>query len=286
MLNSINQDLIDELALDKTVEIKPLGKDRGGEVFTAQLVSGETILLKRNIDPKAIPLISRAIKVRREVNMDQADLLRFVSEKAPEAHGWYATSYIQGEALSNFATLDLDLIVDLAKSMCVRVFQLQDQGVAHRNFKPANVVRRPDGEVGLIDIDTLEHLGEHYDPLLGNPWCMPPERYQGKGTTHGSEIHSVGMVTANMMGEKFMEALYPPLATISDPKLLRSGLIKDKTEGNFVDADAKERADSLVTTYPEEQQMVYRGLVNFVIACANQEPKDRPQNLQDLNGLL
>jgi hypothetical protein len=114
--------------------------------------------------------------------------------------------------------LPLDAKLDVIAQLCDALHYAHEQGVIHRDVKPANVFLLTDGTVKLLDFgiakmttSTLTRQGD----VLGSASYMSPEQVRGSDTVDGrADIFSVGVVLYELLaGKKPFEA-DQPTATI------------------------------------------------------------------------
>ena len=114
--------------------------------------------------------------------------------------------------------LALDAKLDIIAQLCDALHYAHEQGVVHRDVKPANVFLLTDGTVKLLDFgiakmtaSTLTRQGD----VLGSASYMSPEQVRGSDTVDGrADIFSVGVVLYELLaGRKPFES-DQPTATI------------------------------------------------------------------------
>lgn len=82
--------------------------------------------------------------------------------------------------------------------------------VIHRDIKPGNVMRRPDGRLALIDFGAVrdalddEHTGG--STVVGTYGYMAPEQYKGDASP-ASDLYALGAMTVAMLARKTPDAL-------------------------------------------------------------------------------
>ena len=166
-----------------------------------------------------------AVKVMRPSAADEQEFVdRFRDEArhtAALSHPNIATVYDYGEDDGN-AFLVMELVDGLPLSRLIargamnpeRVRSIMgqaalalaaahDQGVVHRDVKPANILVTPEGRVKLTDFgiasagdgSTHTKTGE----VLGTPHYLSPEQATGKGATGASDLYALGIVAHEML---------------------------------------------------------------------------------------
>jgi serine/threonine-protein kinase len=107
--------------------------------------------------------------------------------------------------------LTLDDKVDIVAQLCAGLGYAHEQGVVHRDVKPANVFLLSDGTVKLLDFGiaklTTSNLTRQGD-VLGSPSYMSPEQIMGKENIDGrADVFSTGVLLYEMLaGRKPFEA--------------------------------------------------------------------------------
>lgn len=126
-----------------------------------------------------------------------------------EAEGffWIAMELVKGgeleDKLNSGDTLDLDTTIRLIKQMAEALGYAHEQGVVHRDFKPANVLLTEKGDIKISDfgIAKLAQSSIHtqLNTVLGTPSYMSPEQANGEVADFRTDIYSLGVVFYQML---------------------------------------------------------------------------------------
>ncbi len=160
-----------------------------------------------------------ALKVPHRQNVDFGELLReprllaalshpnIVSVLTAEKHEdifFIVMEYVAGETLETIiareGALDLNRSLDYTCQICNAVEHAHDQGVIHRDLRPANVMITESGMVKVADFGTSRFLefAAIGTTVIGSPPYMAPEQFHGKAT-FASDIYSLGVTMYQML---------------------------------------------------------------------------------------
>lgn len=115
-----------------------------------------------------------------------------------ESHHFIEMEYMAGcslqQLISDRSSLTLFDATNFLMQSCSALAAAHRQGLAHRDFKPANILVRPDGIAKLADFGLAKQLSTK--PLTGNaslagtPQFMAPELFQGEHANQQSDIYA------------------------------------------------------------------------------------------------
>lgn len=114
-----------------------------------------------------------------------------IPKVAPEPEGYFKLSFpenidlycivmekIEGETLSQWLTQDKDCSVDLAlkwlKDLTQILEQVHQNNLFHRDIKPSNIIRRPSGQLALIDFGAVKQITEAFYGAEGSSNVLTP----------------------------------------------------------------------------------------------------------------
>jgi serine/threonine-protein kinase len=137
-----------------------------------------------------------------------------VGRDGPAGPPFIALEYLQGRTLAQTLAdarpdwrVTLRLVVKLAEAL----HYAHEQGVVHRDVKPANVMLLSNGEPKLMDFGLARVRagleGAASAPLVGTPLYMAPEQALGREADARSDLFSLGSLTYTLLtGRRAFEA--------------------------------------------------------------------------------
>jgi len=118
-----------------------------------------------------------------------------------ESHHFIEMEYVPGRSLEQLISerplLTLLDATNFLLQSCSALAAAHRQGLAHRDFKPANIMVRSDGTAKLADFGLAKHLAA--EPvtsdvgLTGTPQFMAPELFRGEHANQQSDVYAVGV---------------------------------------------------------------------------------------------
>ena len=131
--------------------------------------------------------------------------------------------YIDGDPLDKLirerTPLHLSERLNIVEQVCSALAYAHQQGMIHRDVKPANIILQRDGLVKLLDFGIARTDQQKIDgsmtrtgTLVGTPAYMAPERLSGSAFDGRSDIFSVGVVLFQFLtGALPFDAEYPAI---------------------------------------------------------------------------
>lgn len=203
-----DSDLLEEVAraaFPDADTIEHLGT--GGFASTFKVDRGGDIAAVKIIDPT----LADSERVARELaalqRVDHPNVVRFRAhgeyEHEAETYAWFEMDYVSGEPLIKILkrgdVLPLADKLKLISEAIAGARAIWDEGTAHRDLSPNNLMVTDDGNLVIVDLG----LAKHYDdetvtilPTPGTPGWMSPEQV-GASPTHGdwrSDQYVLGLV--------------------------------------------------------------------------------------------
>src|SRR5216683_2713784 len=129
----------------------------------------------------------------------------------PSLRLYLAQELVDGEPLSSRIGIDEVEGRVVARQLLSILRYLHERGIVHRDVKPANVLRRPDGTLALVDFGAARALEgvTHGATLVGTFGYMPPEQLGGT-VDATSDLYALGATLVHLLGRKAPEDLLGP----------------------------------------------------------------------------
>ncbi|MDY7232276.1 serine/threonine protein kinase [Hyalangium rubrum] len=127
---------------------------------------------------------------------------------------YLAQEFVEGHSLleeleqHRFSEPEVRRIARQVLEVLVYLHDLSPQ-VIHRDLKPANLMRRPDGELALVDFGSARDLvrgATHRSTLVGTFGYMPPEQLGGT-VDETSDLYALGATLIHLLSRKSPDAL-------------------------------------------------------------------------------
>lgn len=114
--------------------------------------------------------------------------------------------FLRGQSLAdcikNHALLDLDRKIDIVVQLCTGLQFAHEQGVVHRDVKPANIWLLEDAGVKLLDFG-IAKIGSStftmHGDVMGSASYMSPEQISGKVVDGRSDVFAAGVVLYELL---------------------------------------------------------------------------------------
>lgn len=206
--------------------IKPLGKGGMGEVYLA----GDT-KLDRKVALKLLPteftnnkeLLRRFIQEARAASsLNHPNIITIHEIGQTDGTHYIATEFIDGLTLKQQMRqrrLEFAEVLDISIQVANALEAAHGAGLVHRDIKPDNIMRRPDGIVKVLDfglakltekshqssligensqIDTMLRARTRPGTVMGTIDYMSPEQARGKVLDRRTDVFSFGVVLYEM----------------------------------------------------------------------------------------
>ena len=123
-----------------------------------------------------------------------------------DAVAYIAMEYVQGKGLREYfqrgTRFGLNDIVSIMTRLLDALAYAHEQGVIHRDVKPANIIIMSNGKLKLADFG-IAHLDSsnltHVGTIMGSPGYMAPEQYTGVSVDQRADVFSAGVVLYQLL---------------------------------------------------------------------------------------
>jgi len=183
---------------------------------------------------------------------------------------YYVAELVDGNSLAQRlrrGPMSPDSAAAVGEQLCRALGRAHEQGIVHRDVKPANILLSRDGtlKVGDFGVARLTQSGTNAASatVIGTPQYMSPEQARGERTSAASDVYGAGIVLYEMLAGQppfvgdaaVMVALHhlrdaPPPLPDEIPESLRAiverAIAKDPTERY---RDGTEMADALAAAH-------------------------------------
>jgi eukaryotic-like serine/threonine-protein kinase len=124
--------------------------------------------------------------------------------------------YVEGERLQDECPDRLDAILPVFMKVGEAIRAMHEQGYAHADIKPNNILLTPDGGVKIIDFGQSCPLGHTKERVQGTPDFIAPEQVHRKPIDQRTDVYNLGTTMYWVVTGKYYKTLVtvaPPTAT-------------------------------------------------------------------------
>jgi serine/threonine-protein kinase len=151
-------------------------------------------------DARYLQRLEREAKVL--ARLDHPALVPVYAVDREQGRPFIVMKFIEGpslkEVLKAHGRMDRDALKDLAVQLGEALTYLHTRGVVHRDVKPSNIVRTPEGRYVLLDFGlaqpprSAERLTSPGSPV-GTGQYMAPEQVKGEVATHRADLYALAV---------------------------------------------------------------------------------------------
>jgi hypothetical protein len=197
-----------------------------GRMYLARDATGVPVALKELAfvqapHPDAVEAFEREARLLRQLSHPQIPrfLASFREGEGVNTRLYLAQEYVEGESLQ--ARLQSHQFSEAeARDVALQVLAIQEylQGLApmvfHRDVKPANLIRRVDGRIALVDFGAARDLGPTVGATLVGTFGYMPVEQMGGIVDATTDLYGLGATLCHLLSRR------PPWSFIEDPRSL------------------------------------------------------------------
>ena len=233
-----------DLGLDRDVALKVLRPD---------VAEDERVIERFTREARAAARVNHPNLTHIYFVGSQGDVRFFVMELIPGRN--------LAEHVQEHGPFDLEAAVDVIVQVAEGMAAAHSAGVIHRDLKPGNVLRRPDGFIKITDFGLARAFdadGDLASPglLVGTPYYMSPEQSRGETVDARSDIYTLGVLAFHLLAGR------PPFLGPSMTEVLQA------------------QQHTPLPPLGDMRDGITDALEDAVAWCCEKNPERRPQSMQ------
>lgn len=190
-------------------------------------------------------------------------------------HQYLIQEFIDGQNLAQTleakGTFKESQIRDLLNSLLPTLEFIHSHNVIHRDIKPENIIRRPDGQLVLVDFGAAKFATGtallKTGTVIGTPEYIAPEQARGK-TVFASDLYSLGVTCIHLMTQVSPFDLFD---INEDAWVWRQYLVN-----NLVSQELGNILDKLIKNAVNQR---YQSVTNVIKDLQQQQPQINPLSI-------
>ncbi len=197
--------------------LRVLGAGGMGEVILAEDSNLGRVAIKRPLKGADPDTLARFQVEKNAAGLIHPNIPRVYEVGEEGGLPYIAMEFVEGEALNKIIDegrpLDLINKLEIMEQVGLALGHAHQQGIIHRDVKPANIIVQPNGIAKIIDfgIAKIEQLDgassiTKTHQLVGTLHYIAPERFKGELVDRRSDIFSAGAVLYELLTGKLLFA--------------------------------------------------------------------------------
>lgn len=189
--------------------IRPLGEGGFGSVWLAEDMNlGRQVALKLPVSKQRETghLLHEA---RAAANLHHPNIVSVYEVGSEDGQVYIASEYIEGLSLRDLLSTGkpgIERTVELIEDVAKALHHAHENGIVHRDVKPANILINAEGQPFVADFGLAKRISpdetiSSEGQVLGTARYMSPEQASGKTreTDHRADIYSMGVMLFQML---------------------------------------------------------------------------------------
>ena len=150
------------------------------------------------------------IEAQAAASLTHPNIVSVFDVGTDKGYHYIVMEYVEGETLKEYIEQKHKLpwreAVDIAMQICKGLEVAHKNSIVHRDIKPHNIMRTPDGVIKVMDFGiaraSLQETMTADDSAIGSVHYISPEQARGGFVDHRSDIYSLGIVLYEMLTGK------------------------------------------------------------------------------------
>jgi tetratricopeptide (TPR) repeat protein len=195
--------------------VKKLGEGGYGAVYEAvdrtlrRRVAVKLMLASRASNKEYVGKFLREAQTAAKISHPNIVAIHAVGmEPALKTH-FLAMEYVEGRTLHDIlqerGPMDVEEAVDVISQCCRGLGVAHRMNIIHRDIKPGNIMITPSKSVKIADFGLAKQLDtedQAKSMVIGTPFFMPPEQFEGKAKDGRTDIYALGVTFYYMLTMK------------------------------------------------------------------------------------
>lgn len=173
-----------------------------GAVGVVYLADHETSGMPAALKVLRHPVADIGVEVAAAERLHHPNIVELYEAGEDGGADYMAMEYVEGPTLKDLLDRHAPVMLEWIEQLLDALAYAHDQGVAHGDIKPANLLIGPYGRLKVADFGLASIDGDpgaETVPAAGTPHYMAPERLRGGAPDAAGDIFAVGVILYRML---------------------------------------------------------------------------------------